>query len=385
MATETPAETTPVTLTTGEAGQAQAPRFLLASLRENALLLLLTAVYVGSCYTVKFSLGVVASPHDAILMTYLGTFGFFALAAFCTFALWFIYLRRIKRQPDLLDYVGARLKQEITRDRLCLMLPVILAWPWFVNCFSFMKVLIPRLQPFYLDPYLTKLDRALHFGRQPFEWLAPILNHPLPLFILNWIYAFWFVIFMTVLLLQIANIARRKLRLRYLLAQVIVWILFGNVLATVLSSAGPAYYGLLFAGDNDYDDQLQQIREIAGHWQMSFLGMHLQFPFTAAMMQDILWRAREGTDFLGFGISACPSLHIASSWLIARISQEYGRVAAIFGYGFLALIFLASVQLGWHYAIDGYLGMFGGWLCWHAAGFILSRRGIERRLFAAQA
>jgi hypothetical protein len=383
MATEIPAEATPVTLTTGPE-LTQLPRLLLASLRENALLLLLTAAYVGTCYTFKFSLGIVGSPHDSIWMTYLGTLGFFALAAFCAFALWFLYLRRIKRQPDLLNYVGARLRQEITRDRLCLMLPVILAWPWFVNCFSFMKVLIPRLRPFYLDPYLAQLDRTLHFGRQPFEWLAPILDHPLPLFILNWIYAFWFVIFTTVLLLQIANISRRKLRLRYLLAQLIAWILLGNVLATLLSSAGPVYYGLLFPGDNDYADHLRQIREIAGHWQISLLGVHLQFPFTAGMMQDILWHAREGTDFLGFGISACPSLHIASSWLIARLSREYGRMAAIFGYGFLVLIFLASIQLGWHYAIDGYLGMLGGWLCWHAAGFILSRPGVERRLFAAQ-
>jgi len=29
--------------------------------------------------------------------------------------------------------------------------------------------------------------------------------------------------------------------------------------------------------------------------------------------------------------------------------------------------------------------MLGGWFCWHAAGFILSRQGVERRLFAAQA
>jgi len=353
-------------------------------MRENALLLLGTVAYLCSSYAFKYYLHLSASPGDAILTTYVGTIGFFLVAAFCVFALWFIYLRRVKRQPDLLNYVGTRLKQEVSLDRLALMLPVLLVWPWFVNCFSFMKALISRLQPFYLDPYLVQLDRILHFGRQPFEWLDPILDHPLPLFILNWVYAFWFLVFMTILLLQMANMSRRKLRLRYLLAQMIVWVLFGNFFATVLSSAGPVYYGLLFPGENIYAAHMQHLREIAAHWQFSLFGIHIQLPFTASMMQEMLWDAqRRQTDFLGMGISACPSLHVGSSWLIARLCQEYGRRAAICGYAFVILIFLASVQLGWHYAIDGYLGALGGWLCWHAAGFILSRQGIERMLFKA--
>jgi hypothetical protein len=364
-----------------ELNQRRRCRHLLkASLRENALLIMGTAIYVAVCYALKFHLALSVSPHDDILFTYLGTLGFFAVAAFCVFALWFLYLTRIKRQPKVLDYVGARLKQIVTADRFFLMLPVLLIWPWFVNSFSYLKVLIPYLKPFYLDPYLMRWDRVLHFGRQPFEWLSPILDHALPLLILNWTYAFWFLVFITILLLQMANTTRRRLRLRYLMAQMIAWPLFGNFFATILSSAGPAYYGLLFSGENPYAAHLLHLRELAQQWQVSLFGIHLQLPFTAVMMQQMLWDAYQRADFLGMGISACPSLHVASSWLIARLCQEYGRRAAICGYTFVLLIFLASVQMGWHYAIDGYLGALGGWLCWRLTGFILSRPLVIRML-----
>jgi membrane-associated phospholipid phosphatase len=88
----------------------------------------------------------------------------------------------------------------------------------------------------------------------------------------------------------------------------------------------------------------------------------------------VLWNSYQHTDFLGLGISACPSLHVASAWLIARLSQEYGRRHAIWGYGFLILVMLGSIQLGWHYAVDGYIGLVGAWLCWHLAGFVVARR-----------
>jgi hypothetical protein len=38
---------------------------------------------------------------------------------------------------------------------------------------------------------------------------------------------------------------------------------------------------------------------------------------------------------------------------------------------YAVIIFIGSVHLGWHYAIDGYLGIAGTWLIWKFAGFVL--------------
>lgn len=376
--TETSAISLDLTVVDTAAWRARARNLLLVTLHENALLIIGTVIYLLIGYTTQHILGLDISPLDQIWATYIGTVGFFLVAGFCVFALWFIYLKRIRHQPDLLDYVGAHLREVLSPDRIFLILPALIIWPAFVNCFSYLKVLITRIQPFYLDPYLMRLDRLLHFGRLPSEWLGPILNYPLPLFILNWIYAFWFLIFMTVLLMQMANTSQRHLRSHYLLAQMLLWPVFGNLLATVLSSAGPAYYGLIIGGNDPYAAHMLDIKGAASHWGVSLFGFHLQLPFTAIQMQQILWNARSQSGFLGMGISACPSLHVASAWLIARLSHAYGRRAMLCGYSFLVLIFLASIQLGWHYAVDGYLGMLGAWLCWRVAGHVLALKSVQR-------
>jgi hypothetical protein len=41
---------------------------------------------------------------------------------------------------------------------------------------------------------------------------------------------------------------------------------------------------------------------------------------------------------------------------------------------YAVVIFIGSVHLGWHYAIDGYAGIAGTWLIWKFAGFVLGPR-----------
>ncbi|MCH8197830.1 MAG: hypothetical protein IH904_07085, partial [Proteobacteria bacterium] len=40
---------------------------------------------------------------------------------------------------------------------------------------------------------------------------------------------------------------------------------------------------------------------------------------------------------------------------------------------YAVIIFIGSVHLGWHYAIDGYAGIAGTWLIWKFAGQMLRR------------
>lgn len=64
------------------------------------------------------------------------------------------------------------------------------------------------------------------------------------------------------------------------------------------------------------------------------------------------------------GISAMPSMHVAMSWVIAFQTFQFRRALGWLMVGFAVLIQFSSVHLGWHYAIDGYLGFVVAVVCW---------------------
>lgn len=353
------------------------------SLRENSLLIGLTIVYCGTALLIQHICGLQISPFADLLIESIGFVAILAVSLFCSFAVWFFYLKRVKRHPEFNQIIRRQVRHNyFTASRLFLALPVLLMWPFFLNAFSYLKALISTFQPFYLDPRLADWDRYLHLGSLPSEWLDPIFGHVISVFILNWMYTVWFLVIMTALLLQSANTENRQLRAQYLLAQALLWPILGNLIATLLSSAGPCYYGLLIDGPNPYAGHMARLYELADSLKFSLFGHDLRIPITALQMQQYLWNGYQHSQLeLGQGISAFPSLHVASTWLIARLCFAYGRRMAFFGFSFLALIFIGSIELGWHYAVDGYFGAFGAWLCWRAAGSILSLKAVKRLLW----
>src|SRR5690606_1439926 len=129
----------------------------------------------------------------------------------------------------------------LTRERILLALPPLLLWPVLASGFSFLKSIMPLVQPFYLDPALVEIDRALHFGVDPWRLLAPLLNHAPVTFAINGVYMLWIIVFNAVLVLQCGAAGNRKLRLQFLVTMALAWTLVGNLAATLMSSAGPCY------------------------------------------------------------------------------------------------------------------------------------------------
>ncbi len=278
----------------------------------------------------------------------------------------------VVRPKQLARHLGAALRDRIlTPERLWAALPVLLLLPPMISTFTYFKFLIPHLRPFAFDPQLADWDRALHFGSDPWALLQPALGQPIATAAINFVYHLWLFVVFGVLLWQGFSLSRPRLRMRYLVSFVLMWALLGNVAATLLSSAGPVYYGRI----TGLADPFAPL--------MAYLHQASQTVFLPVLdVQEMLWQRYVATDLtIGAGISAMPSLHVATSFSFALLGFAIRRWLGIAFSLFAAAILIGSVHLGWHYAIDGYAGIIGAWAIWWAVGWFLDRPAVGRLLW----
>ena len=92
-----------------------------------------------------------------------------------------------------------------------------------------------------------------------------------------------------------------------------------------------------------------------------------------------MWAARADSDpGLVAGISAVPSVHVAMSLWIYLAAREIAPRAALPAFLYFLLVWIGSVQLGWHYASDGLAGAVGMLAVWRLARIIQIRLGKRR-------
>jgi len=215
------------------------------------------------------------------------------------------------------------------------------------SAFLPLKYAIPSEIPFWLDRPLADAERAL-FGSDPWLLLDRSLGwatRPI-----DWLYGSWLP---TQLLVMFSVILSRPSRAKdqALIAYSLAWFLLGAVAAALLSSAGPLFFDRAFGGQ-----------------QFAALGETLRHrgAWVALTESDRMWAATLSDEpGLVAGISAMPSIHVAISlWIVltARLlAPRFVWLAA----GYFILIWVGSVQLGWHYVSDGLagaLGMLGLWM-----------------------
>jgi len=229
-------------------------------------------------------------------------------------------------------------------DRLWQGTLALLAFTLFTGSFSFFKSAIPALHPYSWDPLLARIDALVHFGHDPYRLLMPIFGHPVVITALNNAYHVWFFLMFFMVFLACYTRHNSHARDTFLLTFVLTWAIGGNGLATLLASGGPAYFKLLGYGDHftPLMDTLSRFNQIS--------------PISALKVQSALWDGYAGNGALS-GISAMPSMHVATAVLLARYGFTYARWAGIALGMFAASIMVASVLLGWHYAIDSYVGI----------------------------
>ncbi len=286
-----------------------------------------------------------------------------------------IYIIIVVRPQRPLRYFGIALHERfLTLERFCVLLPVFVLLPFVMSTFTYFKFVIPYIRPFDLDPLFAEWDWVLHGGHHPWTLLQYLLGHPYVTAVVNFIYQLWLFVTWGVLLWQCFSLARPRLRMRYLITFVLLWVLLGNLAATLLSSAGPVYYGRVTGLPDPFAPLMAYLHQASTVvW------------LPALHVQDMLWQFYADRSLgIGVGISAMPSLHIAASFSFVLLGFAINRWLGIGFAAFCAMILVGSVHLGWHYAIDGYVAIVATWAIWWIVGRLLDRP-LETRLLRGDA
>ena len=219
-----------------------------------------------------------------------------------------------------------------------------------MQVYMILKVGIPRFVPFYADPALADLD-AMLFGQDPWRITHAVFGPSATRF-LDWFYVTPCLIVTAGMTLWACFAKDRAFSRRSVLAITMCWFIIGNWAALALSSAGPIYT------DHFYGD-------------MRFADLLLVLPpdLTATQTQAYLLE-NFGTPGFGKGISAMPSMHNALYLLLIwMVHNRFGNGWLFWlAIAFEATVFVASVHLGWHYALDAVVAAMLVAPIWYVAG-----------------
>jgi hypothetical protein len=232
----------------------------------------------------------------------------------------------------------------------------------FMAVFAEIKSMLTDVVPFYADPFFARLDQVLHGGQDPWR-LASALMPPQFLSELMGIYYIgWSAAVILSTLLALLATRLEAVRAQFVWTFLIAWPLLGNVFAAAGMSGGPILFDLVTG-----QHRFEELR--------TYLAVHTPHIETARM---VLWHSYTGETLgSGIAISAFPSLHVAKATLLVLLAAKVNRCALAAALLFCAAIVFGSVQLGWHYAVDGYFSIVATVVIWKVVGAALKRKTLS--------
>lgn len=228
----------------------------------------------------------------------------------------------------------------------------------FYGVFTSNKNMLPILSPTWRDESIANFNQSLHLGYLPWKLVHSVTGYHPVTRVIEFLYLpIWLLILVGFPVFLGARRDLASLRVRYVLTMFLCFIVLGNFMAALGMSGGPAFYAKVTGDHERYKDLIDYLTFSHG------------MPFSAWDIQQYLWACFEAkTPQLGSGISAFPSLHVSMATLFAlagrHLSLWLGRMLMLYG----VVIFIGSIHLGWHYAVDGYASVIGTVLLWSLVG-----------------
>jgi hypothetical protein len=295
-------------------------------------------------------------PGNAPAAVYLGQWIGFPLATGAAYLV-FAFLVSLAT-PSPMERFRKRLALLSSPQTLSRLALFVLLW-MFHGMFTSMKGMLSAIAPFRWDPDLAEWDRVLH-GADPWTLIPQSEAFTR---VLQFLYLPGWLMMLMAVNIWVCFFAAPALRQQFLKTYLFAWVVLGNVAALAFMSAGPVYY-----------------EHVTGSARFAPILHYLEFsrglPYSNLLAVDYLWaNYASGGAQMGSGISAFPSLHLAMATLWACTFWHVAPRLRALLVGFVVLIQIGSVHLGWHYAIDGYASILATLAAWTAFGW--RKRGAE--------
>jgi hypothetical protein len=254
-------------------------------------------------------------------------------------------------------FEGLTMKSAFTR--ILQVSPVLVAWPFLMSGFTGLKRTLNSTLPFSWDDALLEIDTKLHFGKPLWQWVAT--DSTLFTDAVQVVYFSWTMLLIAIpLMITLLHPACFR-RTQYLVSHILILFLLGNVVAGLFMSGGPFLAELTDPSTSPYTALFDHLK-----------ATNLSDGYSAIGYQKMLFSAYSNHVIaLGSGISAFPSIHVAIATLWALFAWRLGRLARAASLAFLSIIMLGSVQLGWHYSVDGYFSIAASALIYFGVGKVL--------------
>lgn len=337
------------------------------------LLFFLVILYAQICIGIAYD-------HEILdrmdFLLYLSS-GIFTLATaigmfvyYCCFKI--LYWKAIiKPRPLLREWWPKLTKNFLVKQRLTHAIPLYIVIIIFLTLFSNMKGLLPYYGDYIWDQTFVELDRNIHFGIDPWRITQPFLGYPIITAALDVLYALWMFVMFFFLYWQLVSIENPRLRLQFFFTFILTWGISGTLFAMLFASGGPCFYEAM-TGNDYFFEQLNYLQKVNEQYELGSL----------SAQKMLLGLFQQDSIMVGVGISAMPSLHVATAFLFYLLTSKLNKWLGYFFALYCCLIFLGSVHLAWHYAVDGYVSVFLTWIYWKFSGIFIEKTEQANGVFS---
>lgn len=290
------------------------------------------------------------------------SFTVFSISALIMFGIDLVWSLARQRPASPVAFLTRRYLSAPAALRLLAALPALAMCTVMIPIFSSVKSMIPLLASYDWDAAFIAWDRAIFFGNDAWVVMQPVMGHPLVTAALALAYHLWALfLYPGCIYFALYPGVDPSIRRRFFLSYALCWSLVGGAIAVGFASVGPVFAGPLLGIDTFAP-------------QMAYLhAANAQVPVMTVPVQDMLlarFTAADGS--FGSGISAMPSMHVAIAslfWLALReVSPRAGRLFGLF----FAVIWIGSVHLAYHYAVDGLVSLLAVWAIWRGTKYVFA-------------
>lgn len=234
------------------------------------------------------------------------------------------------------SWLAVMRNEYLTRQRFWDIIHYYLLFKVVLIVYGLIKQSIPLVHRQLFDEALLKQDIFLHLGRNPMLEIVGVFAGWGDGFI-DLAYISWYPVLGSMLMVLLMQ--RDRMIMEWgIFSLFSLWII-GGLFALAVPSLGPVYINPEWFADLS----IPHARMIQGQlWQ------HYQQVVSGA----------EATKYYNYeGIAAFPSLHVAIVALYSAVLWRISRIGAWLMIAYTVVVQIGSVFLGWHYAVDGYVGI----------------------------